>query len=316
MYPLIMLLYYTVTESLMDLIAMALILVLLLKLISIANAIRWLKVQGSTYVFEFNRRGQQNYEELDHLFDNMKCDFFPFGFKDYKLRLYLQNRINNPLKFNLILSCASLFQSLLYRFERLTIITALYLFVAVPFARINLLHVVLDNRWTCIMLIILAFFLLLGNLMLSIEAVYSYGIIGSYAVSFHMLSPVKEKWAGGSSFLLELRVLVSKLMTTLIAGATAFYVARGLYGALDGDLVAFDPLLPLSWVQTYFQCSYFALTTLLTIGYGDIRPATIFGQVTTFLFQIQGFALVGIVAGSLFSSRESQGPPSIQNGSL
>lgn len=289
----------------MDLITMVFLLVLLLKLISIANAIRWLKVQGSTYIMEFNGRPPQNPGEFYNLFDKLHGDFFLFGFKDYRLRRYLNKIRRNSSKWNPIVALVSLFQSLLYRFERLTLITSLYLFLAVPFAKANLFHQVLGQRYTFMALIALAFVLLFGNLVLSVEAVYSYGILGNYAVSFHMLSPTKDKWAGGSSFLLELRVLIGQLITTLVAGATAFYVARGLYGAIEGNIVAFDPLLPLSWVQTYFQCFYFALTTLLTIGYGDIKPATILGQITTFLFQMQGFALIGIVAGSLFSSRGS-----------
>ena len=125
----------------------------------------------------------------------------------------------------------------------------------------------------------LAAILLMCNSLLSIEAVFSYAILGGYATSFHMLSPLRDRWSGGSRILLELKVIMGKVATTIYTGSVAAYVAYVLFQGLKGSgLHQFDAIDASSWIAVFFQLVYWATTTFVTVGYGDIYPVRLHYQ--------------------------------------
>jgi hypothetical protein len=140
-----------------------------------------------------------------------------------------------------------------------------------------------------------------ANSLLSAEAVLSYAILGGYAAPFHMLS-TKHR----NRLLLELGVVTGKILTTIFSGAAAGYVAWVAFGGLRGDALVTQPTAnALHAVGGFLQMVYWATTTFVTVGYGDISPANGCGQLVAFLIEVQAFAVLGIVFTSLFASKEA-----------
>ena len=282
-----------------DLITMFLLIVLLLKIVGIINAIRWMSKKGRNYVAQLKKVSPQSPEDYYNLFHQNNGGFFPFGFKDYLLRRYLLTLYSRPSYLILIRFPIKLFQKYLYRFERLSIIITVYCFLVAPLYKSGLIIPMLSHEISCLILFMLTIIFIFANLILSVEAIYSYGILGGYATTFHMISSEKSSWSGGSQFLLEISVLLGKLTTTLLAGASAFYVSHIYYGALTGKIATYSELSFKSALTIFLQSVYFSITTLLTIGYGDIQPSNGIGQLVSFLVQLQSFALLGLVLTSV-----------------
>jgi len=58
------------------------------------------------------------------------------------------------------------------------------------------------------------------------------------------------------------------------------------------------------------RCIYWAVVTLTTVGYGDIAPQTVLGQVFASLIMVMGYSIIVIptvfvVTSNLLSSRET-----------
>ncbi len=62
--------------------------------------------------------------------------------------------------------------------------------------------------------------------------------------------------------------------------------------------------------RSIFDCLWWAVATLTTVGYGDIYPITIAGRLFTFVILMVGLGLIavptGIVASALSSVRRQQ----------
>ncbi|MDY6793496.1 MAG: potassium channel family protein, partial [Thermodesulfobacteriota bacterium] len=256
---------------------------------------------GENYTIERRSDNDTSQQRFYELFEKHNGAFFPFGFKDYRLRRLI-DRLDSGRIWRKARSIPfKIFQSFLYRFERLTFVITIYCAIVTPICKMEIVQSYFGYYTHCVLLAIMAIMLVIMNILLSVEAVYSYGVLGSYATAFHMMSAETEKWAGGSNFLLELRVLVGKVITTIVAGATAFYVSHVSYITLGGNISTFESEKPISAIVVYLQSMYFSLTTLLTVGYGDINPKPGLGQLVSFLVQLQSFALLGIVLTTIAS---------------
>jgi len=268
----------------------------MLKVTGIWHAIHWLGKRGKDYRASIPPKAcvEDRYEAAER----SGGGFFPFGLRDYKLRRYVTRLQSNkrylgtPLYF---------FQAMLYRFERLNFIAGAFTVIAIslmPVARLNLL---IPAAVTRILLYVLTLSLLATNVLLSVEAIFSYATLGGYAGPFHMLSTTSD------SLLLELKVLVERVVASIWSGTVAAYVGHAGFQALVGKTI-----LPFQagglWraVSLLWQSMYFATTTFVTVGYGDISPANTWGQVVSFGIELQSFAVIAIVLASLFSSRDTK----------
>jgi Ion channel len=277
----------------MCLITFALFSIWLLKITAIYKAIRWVSINGFSYKQYISDHPPSNSDDYYSAFEKNKGVFFPFGMKDFKLRMYTKKSSSYSL--------LRFFQNFLFNFNRLTFITCAYLLIST-----NLNHLPFfsnffgqKNYFLCVLAVIM----LIGNILLSIEAIYSCAIIGNYARHFHMLSYKKDFSIGESPLLLELKVFFIRLVTTIISSSLTCYVSHIFFDAFTGKIAVYQPLNPLNWFQILFQSIYFAATTLFTVGYGDISPNNEIGQLISLLIMLQGFLLVVVVFASIMSIR-------------
>lgn len=271
-----------------------LILLLCLKLLAIGNAIRWLINQGISYrqYCEKNRPFQPS--DFFGAFEQHKANFFPFGFKDYRLRKFVSEQ-----KLGIIRLVAGLFQNVLFRFNRLITMVCLYLLIAAATTNAPTFTAIAPPKW---MLCVLTLLMLIGNIALSTEAIVSYTILGNYAVLFHMMTPSDKVWDAADLRLNEVRVFAARFFASIGSGSVAVFVIHALYESFS-KLPKYSPSSICNWFQLWFDSLYFTLTTFLTVGYGDILPQNRLGQFIAVLIMIQGFMLIVGVFASLQSSR-------------
>lgn len=115
---------------------------------------------------------------------------------------------------------ATSFQKWLFRFNRLTVVTCVYLCAAVSLGKAIPQSILFKPEAHAVFHILLAFVVVFGSLLLSLETIVSYPILGSYGVLFHMFSPPEDDAGDKAIQLVELRVFLGKFLITLCASAT------------------------------------------------------------------------------------------------
>jgi hypothetical protein len=279
----------------------------ILKLTAILNAIRWLLNHGRNYRDKYlNKQLPSTRAQYYRALKRCQGKFFPFGFKDFELHRYIEKTGRYRGLQHICLPLARLSQAVLLRFNRLTLVATIYLLISSDLIGIKWFDWPLTGEQHLDVSIILVLIILITNIFLSVEAIHSYAILGSYAISFHLLSPERDRWSGGTLILVELKVFVQRVVSTICAGSIACYVTHLQFRVLTGSIVeptAFDLL---NRLKILLQCIYFTVTTFATVGYGDIQPKNGLGQLVAFLIIAQSFALVIIVFASLLSSRQQE----------
>lgn len=280
-----------------DIVTLILIVVWLLKVLAIFNAILWLNRKGVSYRQHLAIVQPTLPAQYYQVFEKLNGDFFPFGIKDFRLRQFAERNEG----YKVLTYGARFFQAWLFRYNRLILITSLYLFIIGGLVDLDRVSLLLSSESHSRDLYLLAIIALWSNFLLSIEIIYSYATLKSYAM-FHM-HPHKEE---GPLSISELKIFVWRILTTVVAGATAAYVAYLKYNALSGQITGREPGGLYNRLKIYFQCIYFIATTFVTVGYGDIIPVNGKGQLIAFLIEIQSFSLVVIVFAALIASRSQQ----------
>ena len=74
-----------------------------------------------------------------------------------------------------------------------------------------------------------------------------------------------------------------------------------LYLAAVGIYYFENPAQPEQFASV-FHSLWWAVTTLTTVGYGDVYPVTVGGRVFTFLVLMLGLGVVSVPAGSVASA--------------
>lgn len=283
----------------------------LAKLVAIVNAIRWLAKHGIEYrkLIERldNTGGPLRPQDFDAASASFRGHFFPYGLKEYKLRETISRLQNGPRFHRIVAIFLALYYRLLVQYHYLAFLTTSYLII-LPGA-----HALLTERaltsFHAGLGYTLSLLLVAMNIAIEIEAILGYAMLGNYGRYFHMLTTRRLRLAAGSPFLVEIGIAAAISLVMLVSGAGACYVAYILFEGFGGTgLLAYDAHEPFNWAAVYLQCVYFALTTLTTVGYGDIAPRNGFGQLTTSLLLVQNFIFLVIVVSTIFSAVRASPP--------
>ncbi|WNG95342.1 potassium channel family protein [Mycobacterium sp. ITM-2016-00318] len=107
--------------------------------------------------------------------------------------------------------------------------------------------------------------------------------------------------------LLRLLVLLAALQKTIggaIRGRVAIYTASGavlLIYAASLAVLESERGQPGSMINNFGDAVWWSITTVTTVGYGDILPVTGTGRVVAVLLMMGGISLVGVVTATLAS---------------
>lgn len=284
----------------MEIVTYFLGIVWLLKISAIIQAIAWVRKNGARHREQIDQNikitgtimgTEANYEEaFFKVFE--ECGgkkIFPFGIRDYQLLKFIRK---HPTGIRRVL--AQFISKVLFDSANLVWATALWalLLTAAPWASQG--NLVLSYEDHLRVLYILTLFPLATVFTLCIESVYAYARMKSYAWAFYMHRP------SGDTFFDELRPFTFLVIRAIFSSATAAYVAElssnGLGGTALVDAKIGDPL---SCIELFVQCIYFAITTIATVGYGDIVPENGWGQMVAFLTMVVGFSLLTLVLASI-----------------
>src|SRR6266545_4372756 len=101
--------------------------VVLLKILAVVNAIRWLHTHGPAFAMALAEEPPRTVVDQERLYDRLGADFFPFGVKDYRIRRMARS-LRGPRGL-LVGWPARVFRVLLFNLARLAALTAAYLVV-------------------------------------------------------------------------------------------------------------------------------------------------------------------------------------------
>ena len=107
--------------------------------------------------------------------------------------------------------------------------------------------------------------------------------------------------------LLRLVILIAALQKALgsaIRGRVVVYtVSAAVLLVFVASLAVLDAERhsPNADIQTYGQALWWSMTTITTVGYGDLYPVTVEGRIIAVLLMIGGISLVGFITATLAS---------------
>lgn len=85
-------------------------------------------------------------------------------------------------------------------------------------------------------------------------------------------------------------------VATYVAGAAAMLILIGALAVLDVEQNAPD-----AKILNFGDAAWWAITTITTVGYGDLYPVTAIGRMVAAALMMSGIAVLGIVTGSIAS---------------
>lgn len=85
-------------------------------------------------------------------------------------------------------------------------------------------------------------------------------------------------------------------VATYVAGSAAMLVLIGALAVLDVEQNAPD-----AKIQNFGDAAWWAITTITTVGYGDLYPVTPIGRIVAAALMMSGIAVLGIVTASIAS---------------
>jgi voltage-gated potassium channel Kch len=258
-----------------------------LKIYVITRAVLWLGRNGTGYGERMRKESalvhssairQTIYRLLDSYQDTR---FLPFGLNDYRLRRLREASHITIVRWAAVL-CRCIFNG-----NYLAVFTFLWLFTASVHHGVST-----SGKLTLYFVMVLAVVPLFAVFMLYIELITAYAKLRSYAYAFQMRQPSDNKYFD------ELRVIIGLLMRAVLAGSTAVYVSTVFLCSFEGQALT-HPTNIGQHATLFVQSIYFSVVTIATVGYGDIAPANLWGQLIALSIILLGFALITFVLASL-----------------
>jgi hypothetical protein len=146
-------------------------------------------------------------------------------------------------------------------------------------------------------------------ILLAFEAVYAYIAIGGYRRYYHVGIRLSDNETPNvADDMYELDIFLPLGLSAMTINVLAVMVARVGWHSFISSQVPFDDSQ--RWALL-LQCIYFVSTTMTTIGFGDILPSNLWGQVVTTLMQLHTLLLLV----GLFSTMMSFGLRGVGQGS-
>jgi hypothetical protein len=254
------------------------------KIIAMLNAIVYIVRAGRQHVDNLLLRQSQlggaalTQCDFFESFEKTGGNFWPFGMKDYKLRkLALAGR----RKLTGII--------VLFSYPVLPGIISLYVVLASVVS-----HYIFDlGAAFNIFIYSLALLALTMNLPIAVEHAVGPNLIGNYAEKIHMTGTFDDS---SVKVISAFKVLIAIMLDILSTGTAAVFSTLLLvHGIKPPEEININELDVLSLIKLIIYCLYFTMTTLSTVGYGDVYPMNTYGRVIIITLLSLCFILIGFV---------------------
>lgn len=290
----------------MEIVTLLLAFILIAKIAAITQAIFWIRDKGREHT-EFVKANLKEQGTLSgqtcatssvfvasfEATDGVRV--LPFGVKDFML---LRCENNESKRINRFV--ARITRNYIFHGATLMWVTTGWVFFVTAFPVVEQGKLI-KPEYHLLALYFLSLLPIWSVLLLTVEAIYAYGKMRSYAWAFHM-NPRSE-----NVFFDELRPFIRLVVRVIMSGATASYISTIVFQGLTGKALVKATMGDIvSCFKLFLQCIYFVLTTIVTVGYGDISPNNGWGQLVAFLIMMCGFSLITLVLASI--AVHSSGP--------
>ena len=276
----------------MGLVILVLLGILALKAMAILNAIQWLHRHGPAYYRHVTAERPESVADQDRAIELHGGSFLPFGVKEYRLRRFLRDSRNGSLWKRAIWPYVRLFQMVLFQFGPLAPICG---FALIATASLPRRFQLLPHMLTDLAGLLLGVLLMVTMVLIIVEAVYGYAVLGSYS-AFHLLDPGRTE--PGRRLVGELQVFIGVLMTALLSavGVVFFTSVRfGDYEQMTGSVTTSSQIAGRVADSAYY-------TFMAFLGSGEAGPRSIAAKLITGMLGIEGFSLLVLVLGMLAST--------------
>jgi hypothetical protein len=184
------------------------------------------------------------------------------------------------------------FQRLLFPLPRLNLVAATTCLIAATVETTSGGRAfVLSPMTPARLMVALSVLLLACVILLAVEAIFSLTILGGYAVPFQKLHA--ERSAGRSVRLLELKTFGRVCVNVVVASTTWVFVSASLLGSFVG-LGRLAHVTVSRLTDQLVGSVYFVVTTFATVGYGDIHPDRVEGQVLASTIIVATFVVAAL----------------------
>ena len=276
--------------------------VALVKFIAIFNTARWIGRNGVQYRRAASRKWPLTVETGESLLDDCSGGFFPFGVKEYRLRLYVRRMRHETVLRRTLRQFLHILQNA-FEFQYLAFLISAYLIVGAHASG----SVTLAPRSTYgFMGFALGVLLMISVTLLAVLAFTSYAVLGSYGVIFYSdeLARVQPRISAAAksgrisnrnATITEMYAYAGMLAIAYVAiSSTSYFVSMQLGGfdllndkigpgIIDGDRL--------------FNSFYW--TMMMAVGSGGAAPVSIITKVITMVGTITALLLLVIVLAGL-----------------
>ncbi|MFC4403609.1 ion channel [Gracilibacillus xinjiangensis] len=136
----------------------------------------------------------------------------------------------------------------------------------------------------------------IGNHIKAYSSCYFYFTLVSYIYLVLKLRIYRQLKLQGDQFMLILKILIRKAIH--VSNYLLFTSSILLVLVTSALIVLAEP----ETFPTFFDAFWWVMTTVTTVGYGDLYPVTVSGRIIALFLYIFGIGLIGIVIGKIIDT--------------
>lgn len=293
-----------------------------IKTLAVVQSMCWLNTYGNQFRDKHGAailKGKISDQTLWNFYSDTNGAYILFGIRDHLVHRFLnfllgvsstlwsRGTVEKIASVAIYLArlLISIWKSIFFRYLSLSVVSFVYLStVSILIALDSSLLVSYSLYYIKHLLYLISAVALFCNVLLAVETIFCYSTLRSYAILFHHLRTSKSELGKGNELLLELRSIFMKVGAYITHATISCFICILLFKGYGGANIELLQKITPAWrmlARTFLASLYYVITTMATIGYGDIVPSNGYGQVITILIELQTVLVVTVIFAIFFS---------------